>query len=65
MVASPSEPHSLGLIDAVQPMRTILPDMPADMISKATYAVTREPKGGSPKPTSAPVYVGHLVPEPR
>lgn len=60
-------PQSLGLLDAAGPVRTSLPDVGPDVISKATYAVTLEQKGGSPtgKPSSAPVYVGRLVLEQR
>ena len=60
-------PQSLGLIDASAPVRTVLPDVGADQISRATYAVTLEPQGGSPtgKPTSPPILAGHLVEEPR
>ena len=68
MIASKEAvPQSLGLIDASAPVRTVLPDVGSDRISNATYAVTLEPRGGSPtgKPTSSPILAGHLVEEPR
>jgi anti-sigma-K factor RskA len=57
-------PHSMGVVDAQAGMRPHLPDMNKGEISSATYAVTVEPRGGSPtgQPTSAPVYVGKLLP---
>ena len=65
--ANGSSPQSLGLLDAVGPVRPSLPEISADVISKATYAITLEQKGGSPtgQPSSAPVYAGRLVPERR
>lgn len=65
--ADQSAPRSLGLLDAPAAMHPTLPDVDPGMISNATYAVTVEAKGGSPtgKPTSAPLYTGHLVTDPR
>lgn len=63
--ADKSAPRSLGLLDAPSAMHPALPDVDPGMISNATYAVTVETKGGSPsgKPTSAPLYTGHLLTE--
>ena len=57
------QPKSLGLLGASAPSRPALPDLPADLLARATYAVTVEPSGGSPngQPTSAPIYLGHLT----
>jgi anti-sigma-K factor RskA len=56
-------PKSLGVIGAGKPSRSVLPDVPPAVLSRATYAVTVEAPGGSPTgaPTSAPVLFGHLV----
>lgn len=61
--ADNSAPRSLGLLDAPAAMHPALPDVDPALISNATYAVTIEPKGGSQtgKPTSAPLYTGHLL----
>lgn len=57
------QPKSLGLLGAFNGSRPALPDLPADLLARATYAVTVEPSGGSPtgQPTSAPIYLGHLT----
>lgn len=57
-------PRSLEIVDNPTPVRAALPNVSPELISHATYAVTIEPKGGSPtgKPTAAPVFTGHLVP---
>jgi len=58
-------PRSLGVIDPADVTRAnkIAAFDPA-VVKSATYAVTVEPLGGSPtgQPTSAPVYVGKLIP---
>jgi anti-sigma-K factor RskA len=55
-------PKSLGVIDAATGERPLADDRA--LVRDATYAVTVEPKGGSPdgKPSGAPVFVGKLVP---
>ena len=55
-------PKSLGVIDAATGERSLADDRA--IVRDATYAVTVEPKGGSPtgKPSSAPVFFGKLVP---
>lgn len=65
--ADQSAPRSLGVLDAPAAMHPALPDVDPGLISNATYAVTVEVKGGSPtgKPTSAPLYTGHLVTDSR
>lgn len=57
------QPKSLGLLGASEASRPALPDLPADLLAHATYAVTVEPSGGSPtgQPTGAPIYLGHLT----
>lgn len=63
MIASDqAKPLSLGVMDGSSPAHPSLPQGDAAMISRATYAVTIEPLGGSPtgQPTSSPVYVGQL-----
>ncbi len=39
----------------------MVPAMPADMDSTAALAISEEPSGGSPQPTSAPIWVGALT----
>ena len=55
-------PRSLGVIDAATGERRL--DDNRAIVRDATYAVTVEPKGGSPngKPSGAPVFFGKLVP---
>jgi len=55
-------PKSLGVIDAATGERDLAGDKA--IVRDATYAVTVEPKGGSPtgKPSGAPVFFGRLVP---
>lgn len=55
-------PKSLGVIDAATDGKHL--DDPKAIVREATYAVTVEPKGGSPngKPSGAPVFFGKLVP---
>jgi anti-sigma-K factor RskA len=58
-------PRSLGLLDPTNITRADkLSGIDPSVVTGATYAVTVEPKGGSPtgQPTSAPVYVGKLIP---
>jgi len=54
-------PKSLGVIDAATGERDLAGDKA--IVRDAMYAVTVEPKGGSPtgKPSSAPVFFGKLV----
>jgi anti-sigma-K factor RskA len=58
-------PRSLGVIDqsAVTASPRLAGIDPA-VVEGATYAVTVEPPGGSPtgQPTSAPIFVGKLIP---
>jgi anti-sigma-K factor RskA len=58
-------PRSLGVIDSsdITHGDRLAPFDPA-VVKDATYAVTVEPKGGSPngKPSGAPVYLGKLIP---
>ena len=58
-------PRSLGVIDSADVTRgdRLAPFDPA-VVKDATYAVTVEPKGGSPdgKPSGAPVFLGKLIP---
>jgi anti-sigma-K factor RskA len=62
IIAPQQAPRSLGVIDASTGGRRLGAD-PAQ-VRDATYAVTVEPKGGSPdgKPSGAPVFFGKLVP---
>lgn len=57
------QPRSLGVLPAGDASRAALPDLPPDVLTRATYAVTIESAGGSPtgQPTGAPVYLGHLL----
>ena len=58
-------PRSLGVIDAADVTRgDRLASYDPAVVRAATYAVTVEPKGGSPdgKPSGAPVFVGKLIP---
>ena len=56
-------PKSLGVLGQDGPSGAALPNIAAAVLSRATYAVTVEAPGGSStgKPTSAPVFFGHLV----
>ncbi|MDX7949842.1 anti-sigma factor [Lichenihabitans sp. Uapishka_5] len=56
-------PRSMGVIDAATPLKPVVPNVAASIMSNATYAVTVEPLGGSPtgQPTSAPLFVGKPV----
>ncbi len=56
-------PKSLGLVDPDSAAHPSLQGTDRGVISNATYAVTLEPRGGSPtgQPTSAPVFVGKLL----
>ena len=62
IIAPQQAPKSLGVIDTATGGRRLSAD-PAQ-VRDATYAVTVEPKGGSPdgKPSGAPVFFGKLVP---
>jgi anti-sigma-K factor RskA len=58
------QPRSLGVIEeGVFTARSVLQDYDSDVVSSATYAVTIEPKGGSPTgvATGPIVYAGKLV----
>jgi anti-sigma-K factor RskA len=58
-------PKSLGVIDSAEITRANgLAPYDRSVVEDATYAVTVEPKGGSPdgKPSAAPVFYGKLVP---
>lgn len=58
-------PRSLGVIDANALTRSPkLKGIDPAIVEGATYAVTVEPQGGSPtgQPSSAPVFVGKLIP---
>jgi anti-sigma-K factor RskA len=57
-------PRSLGLIGGNEfTARPVLSDYDADLVNKATYAVSLEPEGGSPSgaPTGPVVYTGKLI----
>ena len=56
-------PKSLGVLEQDSPSQATLPPLPSAVLNRATYAVTIEVAGGSPsgKPTSAPIFFGHLV----
>jgi anti-sigma-K factor RskA len=58
-------PRSLGVIDTHELTRADrLSEYDRGVVKDATYAVTVEPKGGSPtgQPSGAPVFVGKLIP---
>jgi anti-sigma-K factor RskA len=57
-------PRSLGVLDQKNPTAPNLSAYDPAVVQSATYAVTVEPPGGSPtgQPTSAPVFVGKLIP---
>ena len=58
-------PESLGVVDADLKMPAAeLGDLQTAILADTVFAVTVEPKGGSPsgKPSGAPVYVGKLIP---
>jgi anti-sigma-K factor RskA len=58
-------PRSLGVIDAADVTRANrLAGYDPGVVTDATYAVTVEPRGGSPdgKPSGPPVFVGKLIP---
>ena len=60
-----SAPKSMGVV-AGDPLKLVLPASAAgDALGKAVFAVTLEPKGGSPSgdPTGAVVYKGQLIKE--
>ena len=63
IIAPQQAPKSLGVIDAATGRAAAQPPIPRS-VRDATYAVTVEPKGGSPdgKPSGAPVFFGKLVP---
>ena len=57
-------PRSLGVIGSGDfTTRPVLASYDADVVNRATYAVTVEQAGGSPsgQPTSAPVFSGKLI----
>lgn len=56
-------PKSLGLLHGGDAVRPELSGLSADVLARATYAVSVEPEGGSPTgaPSGAPVYTGHLL----
>ncbi len=60
-------PRSLGVLDAAVSTRRLPAGIPGNVVSRATYAVTTEPFGGSPNgvPAGSPVFLGHLVSAPR
>ena len=47
--------------DASGKVMLMVPAMPAEMSSTAALAISEEPSGGSPQPTSAPIWVGALT----
>ena len=57
------KPISMGVVDARAPVHPLMPQTDAAAMSRATYAVTIEPPGGSPtgQPSSAPVYIGKFL----
>jgi anti-sigma-K factor RskA len=64
IIAPDKAPKSLGVIDAAARTGERPLAYDASAVRAATYAVTVEPKGGSPdgKPSGAPVFVGKLMP---
>ena len=56
-------PKSLGTLRSTTLDAMHLPDLPHDVLTRATYAVTIEREGGSPDgtPSGKPVFIGHLV----
>jgi anti-sigma-K factor RskA len=63
MIGGDAKPRSMGLVDSDAPQRPNVPDVDQSVLSGATYAVTLEPRGGSPtgQPTSAPLFVGKML----
>jgi anti-sigma-K factor RskA len=47
--------------DAWRKVMLMVPAMPADMDAAAALAISEEPSGGSPQPTSAPIWAGPLT----
>ncbi len=58
-----AKPMSAGIFrpDASGKVMLMVPAMPADMDSTAALAISEEPPGGSPQPTSTPIWVGALT----
>lgn len=56
-------PQSLGLLHGGDALHPAVSGLTADVLARATYAVTIEPEGGAPtgQATSPPVYTGHLL----
>ena len=56
-------PKSLGVLGDAASALALPPSVPAEVLARATYAVTDEAAGGSPNgvPSGPPVFVGHLV----
>ena len=63
MIANASAPKSLGVLDPRGAAHREMGTSDTATLMKATYAVTLEPRGGSPTglPTSAPIFIGHLI----
>lgn len=58
LILSETDIRSGGVLEGTQPLRVRLPDP-----SRAyTLGITLEPRGGSPQPTSAPLFIGMLPP---
>ena len=58
-----AKPMSAGMFrpDSSGKIMLMVPKLPADMDSAAALAISEEPSGGSPQPTSAPIWVGALT----
>jgi anti-sigma-K factor RskA len=54
-------PDSAGVFSTTQPVRQVLVNLPGPPRDYQKVAITVEPRGGSPGPTTAPIFVGTLV----
>ncbi len=54
-------PDSAGVFSTTQPIRQVLVNLPGPPGDYQAVAITVEPRGGSPGPTSAPIFVGTLT----
>ena len=58
LILSESDIRSGGLLTDAQPLTVRLPDPSRPY----TFGITLEPRGGSPQPTDAPLFIGELPP---
>lgn len=54
-------PDSAGVFSTAQPVRQVLVNLPDSPANYQAVAITVEPRGGSPGPTTAPIFVGTLT----